>query len=172
MRTHLAALSPALLAVVGLFAAPECLPSSHRGYGSFNPCYPAAYYPCLPPTYYPCHPPAYLPCYPPGQIVAASATLFVRVPADAKLFADGKPVEGTGPMRVVTTNTIPIGQEQIVTLRAEVKGPGGDDGPPKDPQDPGPKPPPGSDGGDKGEAVTKKVSVRAFQVVHVDLTTK
>ncbi|MFQ3593040.1 MAG: hypothetical protein SNJ82_07605 [Gemmataceae bacterium] len=156
---------------MGLFAAPERAQSCHRGHCSVGYCYSPAYYPCYPQPY---------PCYPPGQIVAASATIFVHVPADAKLFADGKPVEGTGPVRVVTTDTIPIGQELVVTLRVEGKGKGsgGDDGdgPPKDPKDPGPKPPPGADGGDKGgdkgEAVTKKVSVRPFQVVHVDLKTK
>ena len=168
MRQHLAALTAAALAVVGLLAAPQHAQSCHRGHCSVSYC-PA---------------PGYVPCYPqpyPGQIVAASATLFVHVPADAKLFVDGKPVEGSGPMRVVTTDTIPIGQEVVVTLRAQGKGkgkdPGGDagDGPPKDPKDPGPKPPGadgGDKGGDKGEAVTKKVTVRAFDCVHVDLTTK
>lgn len=166
MRQHLATLTTAALAVVGLLAAAQQAQSCHRGHCTVSYC-PA-------PTYVPCYPQRY-PCYP-GQIVAASATIFVHVPADAKLFVDGKPVEGSGPMRVVTTGTIPIGQELVVTLRVEGKGKdaGGDDadGPPKNPEDPGPKPPPGADEGDKGGSVTKKVSVRAFDCVHVDLTTK
>jgi uncharacterized protein (TIGR03000 family) len=168
MRQQLVVLMTAVLTVVGLFGSPEDAQSCPRRYRA------ARYYPG--PAYAPCYPQPY-PCYP-GEIVAASATIFVHVPADAKLYVDGKPVEGTGSMRVVTTGTIPIGQELVVTLCVDVKGKGkelaGDDAevPPKDPEDPGPKPPSAAADSDKGGSITKKVCVRAFQCVHVDLTTK
>lgn len=138
MRQHLAVPTAAALAVFGLVAASQHARACHRGHYLVSICPAPAYVPCYPQPY---------PCYP-GQIVAASATIFVHVPADAKLFVDDKPVEGTGPVRVVTTATIPLRKELVVTLRADAKGKRKDagrddvDGPPKDPKDPGPKPPP------------------------------
>ena len=117
--------------------------------------------------------PAY-PC-PPGQVVAASATIFVHLEPDAKLLVDGKLIKGKGPMRLVTTGTIPLGKELEVTLQAESKGTKEDEGPPRDPRDPGPVPPPGfEDAGIPAPAmvVTKKISVRPYQVVNVKLTAK
>lgn len=170
MRQHLAKLTTAILAVVGLVATPQHAQSCHRSYCSVSYSYcSVCYYPM--PACVPCYvPPA--PCYPhyPGRIVAASATILVHVPADAKLFVDGKLLEGTGSLRVVTTGTIPIGQTLVVTLRVgdteDDDEDGDEEGPPEDPDDPGPKPPPGEEDG----AVTKKVTVRAFDCIQIKFT--
>ena len=111
--------------------------------------------------------PAY-PAYPqpPGGVVAASAALTVRLPADAVLLVDGKAVDGEGAVRTVRTDTIPLGREVKVSVVASAR--------PKDDTDHAAVPPQGVKPVPvkPPAAVVKTVTLRPFDLVEVDLTSK
>jgi uncharacterized protein (TIGR03000 family) len=109
--------------------------------------------------------------YPP----AASATIVVNVPADAKLYFDGYPTVSTGTIRFFQTPPLLVGNDFIYTLQAQVAGKGSDTSADKEPDDPSTDPKdsdlkPRSDKVDDGQpvTVTKKILVRADHITHID----
>jgi len=62
--------------------------------------------------------PCYTHCYPSCQphIIAASATIVVRIPEDSTLYVDGKEQKGAGLVHTITTPTIPIGKTREFKL--------------------------------------------------------
>jgi hypothetical protein len=110
----------------------------------------------------------YYPPPPSGQVVAASATITVRLPEGAVLQVNGKVAEGSGAVRTVMTDTIPLGRDAVVTLRIGARARDGRDhagGPPKD-SNAAPRP----TGDDPTSGVTRTVTVRGFGTAEVDFT--
>ena len=49
----------------------------------------------------------------------STATLKLELPADAKLFVDGQPIDGDGAVRNFSTPELPVGRNYYYDMRAE-----------------------------------------------------
>jgi uncharacterized protein (TIGR03000 family) len=89
-------------------------------------------------------PAAHTAAVPVSNAPTARATVFVRLPADAKLFADGRPLAQTGVDRKFVSPDLPADQEFVYQFRAEYDRAG------------------------ETVSVTKRVPVRAGATVNVE----